>query len=68
MGPQFVEQMIAAGANVDISGQSYPPDFVTKWVALAKDKGVHLTIGGHYGPDNYQQWATLGGSNVTLRL
>lgn len=66
--PQFIEEFLRAGANIDLGNESYAPDFITKWVQIAKASGARLTIGDGYAPAFYQNWAQLGGNSVTFRL
>jgi hypothetical protein len=68
MAPNFIEEFLQSGANVDITGVSYGPQFVTQWVQIAVATGAHLTIGPGYGPQFYQQWAKAGGRNVTFKI
>lgn len=67
MAPDFIQQVIEAGSNVELEVQ-YAPDFIKKWVALAVSKGVHLTVRGPYAPQFVIEWARIGGKNFTYKV
>lgn len=67
MSPDTITRILQAGASVDISNLAYGPQLVDNWVKLAVAYGGRITIGGRYAPDFFVQWATDGGSHVTIK-
>lgn len=64
--PSTLEAMVRNGANITIESGNYLPQTIITLLIIARKTGSKITISGNFLPNTLEEFAKVGGNNLTL--
>jgi len=64
--PNTLEAMVRNGANITIESGNYLPQTIINLLIIARKTGSKITISGNFLPNTLEEFAKVGGNNLTL--